>query len=81
MTERRCRACVGPLAPDQPAHHHTCTRCFREARRNVASPAARLRQIPGQSSIFDLLPALEPEPEYSEYLEYERQRERLRRAE
>jgi hypothetical protein len=80
QSERACRVCAGPIGATQPWHHHTCTHCFREGRRNVATPAVRLRQMPGQTSIFDLLPAVEPEPEYSEYIAYEDERERRKRA-
>jgi hypothetical protein len=76
-----CRVCEQPFEPEQ-AHFHTCRSCFRAGdghskSRPSPSPAARLAAMPGQLSFADL-----PEWEIatSEYLAYERKRERERDA-
>lgn len=71
-----CRECSRTFEPRQ-AHFHTCPACWRQQR---ASPIARLAQRWRQLSIYDDLGA-EPVPvEFSSYLTYEDERDRLRDA-
>jgi hypothetical protein len=79
VTERRCRACGGPLAASQPAHHHSCAACYFAGRQTAASNTPKSRR-PSPAAQGSLLDTPLWEDACSEYLEYERQREREREA-